>query len=245
MLDFLKFLFKKGKKTEAHPQKKVCKNAQSCRLKEAEKNAVCDAGELKCPKIAPAEEARAEAVKEARAEEISSVKEIETASKEEPAIEAPEKNTTEEACHSESVKNETVPAESGKYLIKLSSSGIYTFLLKSPKGDTVVSSGEYTLKRSCVSGIQSVRKNGVTENIEDRTDERVEKKPNPKYEIYLAENDKYRFRLKAPNGYVILDSQAFVSKKNCLRTIENVRKYCSSEEVEEVSKQLKTKNKET
>ena len=256
MLDFLKFLLKKGKKKESHLNKKACKNAPSCQSKESVKNAGAESEALKQARCDRIEEACIEAVKRANAaaaekeeakkcaqqtevttseiaesKESLPVEETSVAVVEEPVV----NNNAEIPC--DEIKN----AENGKYLIKLSASGIYTFSLKSPKGDTIVSSSDYTLKRSCVSGIQSVRKNGTTEYIEDQTEEKIEKKPNPKYEIYLSENEKYRFRLKAPNGYVILDSQPFVSKKNCLRTIENVRKYCASEDVDEANKTNKTK----
>lgn len=244
MLDFLKFLFKKGKKAEAHPQKRVCKNSESCRYRGTEKITVCEAEKPKCHDDTLTAEVSSEAVKETHmSEALPESETIAVAKESENVVEsfAEEAVTVADETLEETINNESAPIETGKYLIKVSAKEIYTFSLKSPKGDTIVSSGEYTLKRSCVSGIQSVRKNGFTEYIEDQTVEKVEKKPNPKYEVYLSDNEKYRFRLKAPNGYVILDSQAFVSKKNCLRTIENVRKYCSSEEVEEMIKQAKTK----
>jgi uncharacterized protein YegP (UPF0339 family) len=119
----------------------------------------------------------------------------------------------------------------GAYVIKTLKGDIYKFDLTGPEGKTVIRSGEYTLKRSCVSGIQSVQKNGATENVEDRTADKIVKAPNPKYEIFLDEAEKYRFSLKAPNGYVILTSNAYVSKKSCLKAIENVRLYSKTEKV--------------
>ncbi len=244
MLDFFKFLFKKGKKAESHSPKKACKNANSCRVKEPMRNIACETDEPKCQKNDCLEKACTESASKECASEMKTEASESAVMEVNDNIESSETEVIVEARKSEPVKKpeaESATAGNGKYLIKLSSSGIYTFSLKSPKGDSIVSSGEYTLKRSCVSGIQSVRKNGVTEHIEDQTEEKIERKPNPKYEVYLSEDEKYRFKLKAPNGYVILDSQAFVSKKNCLRTIGNVRKYCSAEDVEEISKQTKTK----
>ena len=238
MLDFLKFLFKKKKKVKSRSTKKVCRNVPG-----QSKLDSCDAVAVKRTKDELIEEICAEAVRKSREAELCKE---ECASEEKTTCECVEQSdvtvetSAEEPAKEEAVIVPSVP-DNGKYVIKLSASGIYTFALKSPKGDTIVSSCEYTLKRSCVSGIQSVRKNGVTEYVEDQTEEKIEKKPNPKYEVYLSGDEKYRFRLKAPNGYIILDSQAFVSKKNCIRAIENIKKYCSSEDVEEISKQAKAK----
>jgi uncharacterized protein YegP (UPF0339 family) len=87
-----------------------------------------------------------------------------------------------------------------------------------------------------VSGIQSVRKNGSTENTEDRTLENPTKAQNPKYEITVDDNSKYRFSLKAPNGYVILTSSAYVSKKTCIKVIEAIRAYSHTDKINDLTK---------
>ena len=47
--------------------------------------------------------------------------------------------------------------------------------------------------------------------------------PNPKYQIYKDNADKFRFRLNAKNGQQILASQGYASKASCKNGIESVR----------------------
>ncbi|GGZ93465.1 hypothetical protein DC083_07745 [Ignatzschineria ureiclastica] len=45
-----------------------------------------------------------------------------------------------------------------------------------------------------------------------------------KFEIFLAKNDKFYFRLKAGNGEIILSSQGYATKTNCKKGIASVQK---------------------
>ena len=141
--------------------------------------------------------------------------------------------TVEENAEREEPKEEVRP---GAYSIKLVKEGTYVFQLLGEEDEVIITSGEYTLKRSCVSGIQSVKKNGATENIEDQTAEKVIKTPNPKYEVFSDEKNKLRFRLKAPNGYVILTSSAYNSKKACLKAIEKARVCSQTDQINDYTK---------
>ncbi len=217
MFEFLKKLFKKTKKTESHTPKHrpaQCPKAQTAQSKvKPEEPVIKPECECQAPKAEPAEAASVSAP------EVN----------EAPAKEEPEK--VEAVAETEKTEE-----ESPYYSIKQTKSGAYMFTLKTPKGATVVNSGEYTLKRSCVSGIQSVRSNGTTENIEDQTEEGFEKKPNPKYEISATENGKFKYILKAPNGYVILESPEYTSKNSCVRAITGVKKNSYTEVVEDTTK---------
>ena len=222
MLDFLKKLFKKNKKTISVPHKKTQsvaaekKPCEFCKRADVSKKApapICESAPQKLKTDVPTVEEPV-SVPEAEDDEI-----------------------TVEIVELEEAKSEL--NEVGLFVIELSESGIYTFKLKDGEGETIVTSGDYTLKRSCVSGIQSVKKNGFTENIEDQTVEKIIKKPNPKYEMYSEGKSKYRFRLKAPNGYIILTSPAYTSKKACLKAIESVRKCSQTEKIEDSTKYIK------
>ena len=223
MFDFLKNLFKKSSVSSPKEKKcpsTVCKKAETCPKRETCPRAI--AMNNTCVTTSQNTETVvadivAEPVMEIKTEAPIEEKSVEK--REAPIDEALSEKNTE-----------------GAYVIKLSKSGIYKFELVSPEGKMIVRSGEYTLKRSCVSGIQSVRKNGSTENIEDQTVEKPVKTPNPKFEVFTDEASKYRFSLKAPNGYVILTSSAYASKKSCMKAIENVRAYSSAEKVEEPEK---------
>jgi len=45
-----------------------------------------------------------------------------------------------------------------------------------------------------------------------------------KFEVYRDKSGEYRFRLKAGNGQVIANGQAYTTKKACLNGIESIRK---------------------
>jgi len=45
----------------------------------------------------------------------------------------------------------------------------------------------------------------------------------PKYEIYKDAAQKFRWRLKAPNGEIIATSEAYESKDSCKKGIESVK----------------------
>ncbi|WP_026878984.1 YegP family protein [Ignatzschineria larvae DSM 13226] len=45
-----------------------------------------------------------------------------------------------------------------------------------------------------------------------------------KFEIFLAKNDKFYFRLKAGNGEIILSSQGYATKTSCKKGIASVQK---------------------
>ncbi|MGD8546060.1 MAG: YegP family protein [Candidatus Bathyarchaeota archaeon] len=44
-----------------------------------------------------------------------------------------------------------------------------------------------------------------------------------KFEIYKDTAEKFRFRLKAPNGEVIASGEAYESKDSCKKGIESVK----------------------
>lgn len=223
MLDFIKKLFKKSKKSS---HKKPSRPTQSCKAAHRPEYCCKKAENPQACPVKPVCEVKS--VPDTKPTVAEPVEQVEQVKPDLPVEESREEPRAEKS----------VADQDGAYVIKALKGGIYKFDLTTPEGKTVVRSGEYTLKRSCVSGIQSVQKNGATENVEDRTAEKVVKAPNPKYEIFADDNEKYRFSLKAPNGYVILTSSAYASKKSCLKAIENVRAYSQTAKIEE---QIKNK----
>lgn len=56
-----------------------------------------------------------------------------------------------------------------------------------------------------------------------------------KFEVFKGENDgKFYFNLKAGNGQVILSSQGYVNKEDCLSGVESVRNHAADEKYFEV-----------
>ena len=223
MLEFLKILFgqkkkrinKSPKQSNAPTKAKASAHTVKCtHTASADRGKCCTTTALQAP---------APASVDVTVEEKKSVS---------VAVEAaPE--TVENEAEREEPKEEVRP---GAYSIKLVKEGTYVFQLLGEEDEVIITSGEYTLKRSCVSGIQSVKKNGATENIEDQTAEKVIKTPNPKYEVFSDEKNKLRFRLKAPNGYVILTSSAYNSKKACLKAIEKARACSQTDQINDYTK---------
>ena len=48
--------------------------------------------------------------------------------------------------------------------------------------------------------------------------------PEPKFELYKDQAGKFRFRLVAPNGEIIVTSEAHSSRDACIKGIESVKK---------------------
>lgn len=118
----------------------------------------------------------------------------------------------------------------GKYTIQRYNQG-YRFTLKTASGEVLAVSELYSKIESCLKGIESVRKNSTGE-IEDQTQEGVDRISFPKFELYQDKMGEFRFRLKAKNGEIIAVSEGYKSKPACLNAIDSVKKNATSEYVE-------------
>lgn len=118
----------------------------------------------------------------------------------------------------------------GKYMIQTTATG-YRFSLLAPNGEIIASSELYSSLESCTKGIMSIQKNAgaAIANIEGAASNSV---PNPKYEVYVGSDGLFRFRLKAKNGAIIAVSSGYKSKKTCEQSIEKLKKYAITNEVE-------------
>ena len=119
----------------------------------------------------------------------------------------------------------------GKFEVKQTKSG-FRFNLKAGNGEIIATSETYTTKRSCLKGIESVRKNCAVA-IEDQTQEGFEKVKHPKYEVYVDKAGEFRFRLKATNGQVIATGEGYKAKASCLNGIESVKNNAPDAEIVE------------
>jgi uncharacterized protein len=54
-----------------------------------------------------------------------------------------------------------------------------------------------------------------------------------KFEIFKDRADKFRFHLKAPNGEIIVESQAYASKANAQKGIDAIKTHASGAKVED------------
>ena len=118
----------------------------------------------------------------------------------------------------------------GKFVVTESGSG-FKFELRARNGEMIAFSAVYTAWAACEKGIMSVKSSCIGP-VEDQTLGKKQKKlKHPKYEVYRDEEGKFRFMLKARNGEVIADSQAYKTKANCFIGIESVRKNAPDAEV--------------
>ena len=56
----------------------------------------------------------------------------------------------------------------------------------------------------------------------------------PKFEIYMDSAEKYRWRLKAPNGKIIVAGEAYSSKAACMNGINSVKTNAPKAEIVEM-----------
>jgi uncharacterized protein YegP (UPF0339 family) len=61
-----------------------------------------------------------------------------------------------------------------------------------------------------------------------------DKMPNPKFEIFKDTSGQFRFRLKAPNGEIIANSEAYTTKAACMNGIESIKTNASIAETVEL-----------
>ena len=122
----------------------------------------------------------------------------------------------------------------GKFLIKETKTGI-KFDLKANNGEVILTSEVYKSERSCMKGVESVKRNAPIAPVEDQTVEGYAKEKCPKFEIYTDKAGEIRFRLKATNGQIIGVSEGYKSMASCVNGIESVKKNAADSKVSEVA----------
>ena len=116
----------------------------------------------------------------------------------------------------------------GKFVIGKTKNGQYRFNLKAGNGEIIATSESYTTLTACKNGVESVKKNALSE-VEDQT--LNESKKNPKYELYLDKAGEYRFRLKAANGEIICHGEGYKAKASCKNGIDSIGRNAPEAEV--------------
>ena len=118
----------------------------------------------------------------------------------------------------------------GKFVIRNTATGV-KFDLKANNGEVIATSEVYKALKSCMNGIESVKKNSARANFEDLTVEEPVKAKCPKFEMYTDKKGEFRFRLKATNGEIIATSEGYKAKAGCLNGIESIKKNAPEAEV--------------
>jgi len=103
----------------------------------------------------------------------------------------------------------------------------YRFRLRAQNGQIIATGEAYEQHAGVMKGVKSVQKN-CNAQIEDQTTE-SEKIPNPKYQVLVNNEGKFRFNLKAGNGEIIAQSENYETKAGCMNGIEAVKESCNAE----------------
>ena len=109
----------------------------------------------------------------------------------------------------------------GKFIVKTTNTGI-KFDYLGADGQVLVTSEVYTAVNACLHGVDSVRKI-CAGGIEDQTVAGFEQLTHPKFEVYVDQGGKFRFRLKAVNGQIVASSNPFADKAACLAAVKEVK----------------------
>ncbi len=109
----------------------------------------------------------------------------------------------------------------GKFQVSQVKKG-YVFVLKASNGETIATSEVYSSEETCISGIESVKKNAPIAKTEDQTEAGFKSVTNPKFEVYTDKAGEFRFRLKARNGEIIASSEGYKAKRSCLNGVDSV-----------------------
>ncbi len=121
----------------------------------------------------------------------------------------------------------------GKFIIKLNKKGESYFILKAGNGQAIAQSEGYSTLAACKNGIESIRKIAADALIEDQTVAEIDKKANPKFEIYSDKAGEFRFRLKASNGEIIATGEGYTSKAGALNGVASIKKNALCAKLEE------------
>ena len=106
-----------------------------------------------------------------------------------------------------------------KFEISVRKNGEFQFNLKASNGEIILTSEGYTTKSACLNGVDSVKRNSVTEE---------------RFEKLVAKNGKPYFNLKATNGQIIGQSQMYASERNRDNGIASVMKNAPVAEIVEL-----------
>ena len=112
----------------------------------------------------------------------------------------------------------------GRYEVKRTNAGEYTFSLLSTGGRTVAVGGVYKTIALAKKGIASLRINSGADVFDATSgDEKVPKCP--RVEIYKTEGEYggYNFAVVAKNGNVVARGEGYGTKNRCAEAVANLR----------------------
>ena len=111
----------------------------------------------------------------------------------------------------------------GKFVLRRTADGI-KFILRVGNDQIVVTSVPFLTEPECIIGIRSVKRICSDAYIEDQTAEVYAAEKNPKFEIFLDDDSKFRFCLKDEIGDTLAMSGEFDTKDSCFHGIECLKR---------------------
>lgn len=146
-----------------------------------------------------------------------------------------EKKETKEQKISKTAAAPIVSAKeyTGKFEINKSKDGKkFFFNLYASNKVGIASSQMYSSSQAAMNGVKSVIANADKAPIEDQSLKKYETLPYPKWEIYVDNGGKYRFRLNASNGSCVCHSQGYTTKTACKNGIDSIIRSSKNAEIE-------------
>lgn len=135
-----------------------------------------------------------------------------------------------EAAEAKRIARENAPVK-GCVEIKQSRDGRYVYVIRASNAQLIAKSAQtYASIATCKSAVASVAKIAKTVPVEDRSHISNEKFKYPKFELYIDNEDKFRFRLCASNGQNLLTcARGYAQKTACKNAIASVAINCAGE----------------
>ena len=176
---------------------------------------------------------KAEAKPSPKAEAKSTVKATPKAETKAAPTAAPKTEPKPEA----PIEDVAAPADSkgytGRFEINKSKDGKkYFFNLYASNKVGIATSQMYSSAQSALTGIKSVIANAADAPIEDQSLKKYDTLPYPKWEIYIDNGGKYRFRLNASNGSCVCHSQGYTTKTACKNGIDSIIRSSRNAEID-------------
>lgn len=96
----------------------------------------------------------------------------------------------------------------------------------------IATSQMYSTAQNALNGVKSVITNAPKAPIEDQSLKSYETLPYPKWEIYIDNGGKFRFRLNASNGSCVCHSQGYTTKTACKNGINSIIRSSRNAEID-------------
>lgn len=121
----------------------------------------------------------------------------------------------------------------GKFEINKSKDGKkFFFNLYASNKVGIATSQMYSSAQSALNGVNSVIANAEKAPVEDQSLKSYETLPYPKWELYVDNGGKYRFRLCASNGSCVCHSQGYTTKAACKNGIDSIIRSSKNAEID-------------